>query len=159
MTASAPTITAGVPQSRSPIHALFAALQPRSLFSALLVLLAFWMAVPATAGTALEDNNCAPSGELRGDADNGREIHLENCAECHGYDGKAEVIVMHMDEPPKDQSDAEYMATLNDAFLYLAVCSGGDAVGRSIVMPPWGDVLTDAEIKDLVAWIRTFAES
>jgi len=109
--------------------------------------------------SALATNNCAPTGELRGDADNGREIHLENCAECHGYDGKAEVIVMHMDEPPKDQSDAEYMATLNDAFLYLAVCSGGDAVGRSIVMPPWGDVLTDAEIKDLVAWIRTFAES
>jgi cytochrome c oxidase cbb3-type subunit 3 len=109
--------------------------------------------------SALATNNCAPTGELRGDAENGKEIHLESCAECHGYDGKAEVIVMHMDEPPRDQSDAEYMATLNDAFLYLAVCSGGDAVGRSIIMPAWGDVLTDAEIKDLVAWIRTFAET
>ncbi|MFW2404127.1 MAG: c-type cytochrome [Gammaproteobacteria bacterium] len=113
----------------------------------------------ALAAPALEANNCTPTGELRGDAQAGQDLHLENCAECHGYDGKAEVIVMHMDEPPRDQTDAEYMASLSDAFLYLAICSGGDAVGRSIVMPGWGDVLTDQEIKDLVAWVRTFSET
>jgi cytochrome c oxidase cbb3-type subunit 3 len=64
---------------------------------------------------------------------------------------------MHMDEPPRDQTAVEYMATLSDAFLYVAICSGGDAVGRSIVMPGWGDVLSDGDIKDLVAWIRTFS--
>jgi len=106
---------------------------------------------------ALEANNCEPSGDLRGDTERGAILHEENCAECHGYDGKAEVIVMHMDEPPRDQTDVEYMTTLNDAFLYLAICSGGDAVGRSIIMPAWGDMLTDQEIKDLVAWIRTFS--
>jgi len=128
-------------------------------FAAILAFSATQVVAEPAPDSALATNNCSPAGELRGDADNGKEIHLENCAECHGYDGKAEVIVMHMDEPPRDQSDAEYMATLNDAFLYLAVCSGGEAVGRSVVMPAWGDILTDAEIKDLVAWIRTFAES
>lgn len=111
------------------------------------------------AESALVGNDCTPAGELRGNADDGQDIHLEHCAECHGYDGKAEVIVMHMDEPPRDQTDAEYMNSLNDAFLYLAICSGGEAVGRSIVMPSWGDMLTDQEIKDLVAWIRTFSET
>jgi len=116
-------------------------------------------ALPAAlaADPALESNACKPTGELRGNAEAGQEIHLEHCTECHGYDGKAEVIVMHMDEPPRDQTDVEYMTTLNDAFLYLAICSGGDAVGRSIIMPAWGDMLTDQEIKDLVAWIRTFS--
>ena len=47
---------------------------------------------------AVDSNNCAPTGELRGDAERGAAIHDENCAECHGYDGKAEVIVMHMDD-------------------------------------------------------------
>jgi cytochrome c oxidase cbb3-type subunit 3 len=149
------------PRSRSPIHALFGTRRLPLVSIAVAALL--FTAMPAGSepapDSALATNNCAPTGELRGDAENGKEIHFENCAECHGYDGKAEVIVMHMDEPPRDQSDAEYMATLNDAFLYLAICSGGDAVGRSIVMPAWGDVLTDAEIKDLVAWIRTFAET
>jgi cytochrome c oxidase cbb3-type subunit 3 len=106
---------------------------------------------------ALEANDCTPAGELRGDASRGEEIHLENCAECHGYDGKAEVIVMHMDEPPKDQSDPQYMKTMADAYIYISICKGGDAVGKSIVMPGWGDVLTDQEIKDLVAQIRSFS--
>jgi mono/diheme cytochrome c family protein len=106
---------------------------------------------------ALESNSCAPEGELRGDPDAGSTLHVEHCAECHGYDGKAEVIVMHMDEPPRDQTDAEYMETLSDLFLYLAICKGGDAVGRSLVMPGWGDFFTDQEIRDLVAWIRTFS--
>ena len=150
-------------RSRSPIHALFGVVRPPFVWISAIVTTVMIIAMPAVAeiapDSALATNNCAPTGELRGDAENGKEIHLESCAECHGYDGKAEVIVMHMDEPPRDQSDAEYMATLNDAFLYLAVCSGGDAVGRSIIMPAWGDVLTDAEIKALVAWIRTFAET
>jgi mono/diheme cytochrome c family protein len=106
---------------------------------------------------ALESNSCAPSGDIRGDADAGAELHVENCAECHGYDGKAEVIVMHMDEPPRDQTDVEYMNTLSDLFLYLAICKGGEAVGRSLVMPAWGDFFTDQEIRDMVAWIRTFS--
>ena len=79
------------------------------------------------------------------------------CADCHGYDGKAEVIVMHMDEPPHDQTDVGYMQKLNDQFLYLAICKGGEAIGKSLVMPGWGDLLTDQEIRDLIAWIRTFS--
>lgn len=115
------------------------------------------LAAPAADEPALTVNNCVPTGDLRGDAQAGQDIHLEYCAECHGYDGKAEVIVMHMDEPPRDQTDAGYMQTLNDQFLYLAICSGGQAVGRSLVMPGWGDMLTDGEIRDLVAWIRSFS--
>jgi len=125
--------------------------------AAITISLVLVMRVGLAADPALVSNGCTPTGNLRGDANAGQDIHLENCAECHGYDGKAEVIVMHMDEPPRDQTDVEYMQTLNDAFLYLAICRGGDAVGRSIVMPPWGDLLTDQEIKDLIAWIRTFS--
>lgn len=66
---------------------------------------------------------------------------------------------MHMDEPPKDQSDVEYMNTLSDAYLYIAICKGGDAVGKSIIMPGWGDILTDQEIKDLVARVRSFSDT
>jgi mono/diheme cytochrome c family protein len=106
---------------------------------------------------ALEANNCAPSGDLRGDAERGAALHMENCAECHGYDGKAEVIVMHMDEPPRDETDVEYMKTLSDLFMYLAICKGGEQVGRSLVMPGWGDYFTDQEIRDLIAHVRTFS--
>jgi len=111
----------------------------------------------AAAEDALSSNGCVPSGELRGDPARGAALHAENCAECHGASGKTDVIVMHMDEPPADQSDPTYMRQLSDEFLYLAICRGGAAVGRSIIMPAWGDYFTDQEIKDLVAFIRTFS--
>jgi len=111
--------------------------------------------------SALEENNCIPeaSSELRGDAANGQKLHVEHCAACHGLDGKAEVVVMHMDEAPHDQSDAEYMAALPDSYLYIAICKGGEGVGKSYVMSPWGDFFSDQEIRDMISWIRTFPES
>ena len=72
-------------------------------------------------------------------------------------DGKAEVIVLHMDTPPKDQSDASYMKTLPDEYLYLAICKGGQDIGKNFVMPAWGGYLSDQDIRDLIAWVRTFS--
>jgi mono/diheme cytochrome c family protein len=107
---------------------------------------------------ALAENQCAPPQQqsLRGDAANGQTLHVDNCAACHGLDGKSNVVIMHMDETPPDQSDPEYMSTLSDGYLYLAICKGGEGVGKSYVMSPWGDFFSHAEITDLIAWIRTF---
>ncbi len=113
--------------------------------------------VVTAAEPALTSVNCVPAGELRGDPVQGSALHLKHCAECHGVDGKGDAIVMHMDVPPRDQSDPGYMKTLPDEFLYLAVCKGGEAVGRNFIMPAWGDLLSDQDIKDLVAHIRTFS--
>ena len=107
--------------------------------------------------TALATGDCQPTGELRGEGERGQPLHQEHCAECHGFDGKAEVIIMHMDEPPPDQSDPEYMSQLPDAYLYLAICVGGEGIGKSIVMYPWGPIFTDQQIKDLVAYVRSFS--
>ena len=106
---------------------------------------------------AAATESCTPSGELRGDAKRGAPLHLQHCAACHGVDGKAEVIVMHMDEPPKDQSDAAHMKTLPDEYLYLIVCKGGAALGKNFIMPKFGDVISDQDIRDIIAWIRTFS--
>lgn len=109
--------------------------------------------------TALATNNCGPTGDLRGDPAPGQALHAEHCAECHGHDGKAEVIIMHMDEPPPDQSDPAYMSSLPDAYLYLAICRGGEGIGKSIVMYEWGAIFTDQQIRDLVAQVRSFSGS
>jgi hypothetical protein len=71
---------------------------------------------------ALATNNCSPAGELRGDPDRGSELHLRHCADCHGVDGRADLLVRHVEVTPADQSDPAYMQTLPDAFLYLAIC-------------------------------------
>ena len=96
---------------------------------------------------------------LRGDPVNGQQLHLEHCVACHGLTGQADVVVMHMDETPPDQSDPAYMQNLPDGYLYLAICKGGEGIGKSYVMSPWGDFFTDQEIRDLIAWIRTFSNT
>jgi mono/diheme cytochrome c family protein len=108
---------------------------------------------------ALDANDCAPQGDLRGNAENGQKLHMEHCAACHGLTGAADVVVMHMDETPPDQSDPAYMENLPDGYLYLAICKGGEGIGKSYVMSPWGDLLTDQEIRDLIGWIRTFSNT
>ncbi len=111
----------------------------------------------SSAEPALKTSNCAPPAEVRGDAQQGAALHLKHCAACHGVDGRAEVIVMHMDTPPPDQSDPTYMKTLTDGYLYLAICKGGVGVGKNFIMPAWGDLLSEQDIRDLVAEIRTFS--
>ena len=128
---------------------------------ALFCLLAGATAMPVAADAeripALAANDCAPEGNLRGVTVNGKQLHLEHCAACHGRTGQADVVVMHMDETPPDQSDPEYMRNLPDPYLYLAICKGGEGIGKSYVMSPWGDFFTDQEIRDLIAFIRTFS--
>ncbi len=129
-----------------------------------LALAALAFALPGLAGadykSAEETNNCAPVPEnLRGDAENGQALHEEHCVACHGLTGAADVVVMHMDETPADQSDPDYMSNLPDAYLYLAICRGGEGIGKSYVMSPWGDFFSDQEIRDMIAWIRTFSNT
>lgn len=120
-------------------------------------LLVAWLPVASAGEPALAANGCTPSGDLRGDAGRGAALHLQYCADCHGADGRANVIVMHMDVAPKDQSDAAYMRTLTDQYLYVATCRGGLAVGKNGVMPAWGGTLDDQALRDLIAHIRTLS--
>jgi mono/diheme cytochrome c family protein len=54
----------------------------------------------------------------------------------------------------RDHTSAEQMAKLTDDEIRLAIAKGGDAVQKSELMPPWGDVLAAKDIDDLVAYLR-----
>ena len=47
------------------------------------------------------------------------------------------------------------MSDKNDAYMGLIIRMGGEAMGRSQFMPPWGAELTDEQMKDLVAYLRS----
>ncbi len=55
---------------------------------------------------------------------------------------------------PRDHTDAAYMGELSDAYLYTVIQKGGAAVGKSPLMAPWGGVLNDADVRDVVAYLR-----
>ncbi|MDQ6967624.1 MAG: c-type cytochrome [Mariprofundaceae bacterium] len=77
------------------------------------------------------------------------------CMQCHGISGTGSGINSRdMEVPPRNHSDSKYLRTRTDAELFKAIKEGGSSVSKSALMPPWGRVLSDGEIKGLVKHIR-----
>ena len=58
---------------------------------------------------------------------------------------------------PADHGSAVYMATLSDEQLYLVIEKGGAAAGKSSMMAPWGGILNDSDIRDVIAHLRSLS--
>jgi mono/diheme cytochrome c family protein len=79
-------------------------------------------------------------------------VYANYCVTCHGInaDGNGRAARLHTPRP------ANLRATdKNDAYIGLIVRKGGESLGRSPGMPPWGEELTDEQIGDLVAFVRS----
>jgi cytochrome c oxidase cbb3-type subunit 3 len=50
------------------------------------------------------------------------------------------------------------MNALSDEHLFKVIKEGGPAVGKSPLMTPWGGTLSDDDIHDVVAYIRSIAD-
>lgn len=93
-----------------------------------------------------------------GNAAKGKVVYDQYCAACHGTSGKGDgPAAAALNPKPRDHTDAKYMATLKDQDIVKVMKEGGAAVGKSPLMPPWGGHLTDQQIQDLVAYIRSLA--
>lgn len=81
------------------------------------------------------------------------------CVQCHGIErnGKG-VNSPSMSVQPRDHTDAKGMADIPDKELFDAIKEGGLAVNKSVLMPVWGDVLSEEEIKEMVAYLRHVCE-
>ena len=101
----------------------------------------------------------APEGDLRGDATEGAVLYGLYCATCHGAEGRGDgAAAAGLDPKPADHTDPAYMGQLSDAYLYTVISKGGIGVGKSPLMAPWGSVINDQGIRDLIAHVRTLSE-
>lgn len=88
-----------------------------------------------------------------GDEARGQVLFKRNCAGCHGQDGRggAHTFMPHVDTLTKKG----YIDELPDEHLAFIIAEGGQAVGKSSYMPAWKSKLSDKDINDIVAFIRT----
>jgi mono/diheme cytochrome c family protein len=77
-----------------------------------------------------------------------------HCASCHGKDGKGDTT-MGKKLGMKDYHDAKVHAAFSDAEMERAIKEGVKTNGKE-TMKPFGNKLSDADIKALVAYIRSF---
>lgn len=94
-----------------------------------------------------------PAAESRS---RGAKLYEHYCAICHGAEGKGDGFnSSNLAVPPRDFSDPQFCKQATDERLLLAVSKGGPAVGKSVLMQPWGRTLTDSQIRDVVTFLRT----
>jgi mono/diheme cytochrome c family protein len=94
------------------------------------------------------------------DAARGATLYATYCATCHGPRGDGDGPgAAALDPKPAKHSDSAYMDALSDDHLLRVIQQGGPAVGRSPLMPAWGGSLSDAQIRDLVAFVRSLSRS
>ncbi len=90
-------------------------------------------------------------------ADEDQTVRLYNtyCTQCHGVDrnGKG-VNTVGLSVQPRDHSDKVSMSSIPLDEMTKAIKEGGASVNKSALMPPWGSVLTDEQIADLVTYLR-----
>jgi cytochrome c oxidase cbb3-type subunit III len=84
------------------------------------------------------------------------DLYRTYCVQCHGLKGKGNgVNVRDMSVQPRDHTDPQGMGGLSDEVIFKAIKEGGPAVTKSVLMPPWGGVLSDEQIRSLVPYLRT----
>jgi DMSO reductase family type II enzyme heme b subunit len=97
-----------------------------------------------------------------GDMEKGETIYAHRCMGCHGEEGDGlGPAEERLNPPPRDFSLGLYKIKTtafdddipNDADLMRMIREGMPGTA----MPGWGDVLSEADMRDLVAYIKTFA--
>lgn len=83
------------------------------------------------------------------------KIYNTYCVQCHGVnrDGNG-INSKTMSVKPRDHTDSKAMGDTPDDTLFKAIKEGGLAVSKSVLMPKWGGVLDDSQIKEMVSYLR-----
>jgi len=78
------------------------------------------------------------------------------CASCHGPAGAGDgPVAAALTPKPASFADAAFWADKKDEDIAKAIKEGGAAVGKSPLMAPFGSSMTDEQIKEMVAYLKT----
>jgi mono/diheme cytochrome c family protein len=90
----------------------------------------------------------------------GRAVHETYCIRCHDSESTPERVSNfdNLSPAPHLFTDGAALNSISDADLINITTHGGPALGKSAEMPAYGTTLTPAEIKAVVAYMRTVAD-
>lgn len=92
-----------------------------------------------------------PASAKGGDPVSGREIYVNTCIRCHGIDGKG-AFGIKLVPPPADLTSLAVQSRL-DGTLFRRIHEGKP----NTAMGAWKHALSDEEIWDVLAYVRTLA--
>jgi mono/diheme cytochrome c family protein len=100
-----------------------------------------------------------------GDAAHGQALFASQCALCHGGGGKGDGVASPAINPkPRDFTDGRFYIDANannrtgeDVDLARVILHGPRAFGGTPAMPAFEGAVSEADVRDLIAHIRTLA--
>jgi len=98
-----------------------------------------------------------PVAIAMGDTQTGKAIYERSCIGCHGPTGQGGRMAAMLAVPPRNLAEQAYMGTRSDQQLFDVISKGGAATGLSAAMTAFGSQLSEQQIWDTVAYIRTLA--
>ncbi|HYO15935.1 MAG TPA: cytochrome c [Thermoanaerobaculia bacterium] len=99
-----------------------------------------------------------PGFELNGDVERGRQVYLKRCAICHGTAGDGRgTLSSSLEVKPTDFAAKGTFAKRSDWEVYVVTRDGGQVLDLSTAMFGWGKLISDQEIRDAAAYVRSLA--
>ena len=87
----------------------------------------------------------------------GKEIYMAACANCHGADGRGvSASILGFDQALPDFTDCQFARREPDGDWVIVAGQGGPVRGFSHLMPAFGKVLSEAQLRKAVQYIRIF---
>lgn len=78
------------------------------------------------------------------------------CVLCHGAGGLGDGRAARIHNPKPANLTRSRVPT---EYLSMIIRKGGGAIGRSPAMPPWGEQLTDEQVRDVIQYLLTIRKN
>lgn len=113
---------------------------------------------PAPAAAPAAAPGAQPTAAAGDAAAQAKTLFQTRCVICHGENGKGDgPTAQALNPKPRDYTDAEWQKSVTDEQLAKTIVGGGQAVGKSPLMPANPDLADKPEVvAELVKIIRGF---
>jgi mono/diheme cytochrome c family protein len=94
------------------------------------------------------------AGIAAGDPKRGNDVFQQYCSGCHGPEGRGSKKSGFMPRP-KNLTMKGYTELLPDEYLFGVIAKGGQSVNKSEYMPAFEGAISEEDIDNVIAFIRT----
>ncbi len=90
----------------------------------------------------------------------GRQLNDQYCERCHNPELTVERVSNfdNLEIKPHPFTEGDTLNKMSDADLTAIISHGGPAVGKSALMPAWGNNLSKSDILALISYIRAVSD-
>jgi mono/diheme cytochrome c family protein len=90
----------------------------------------------------------------------GRQLNDQYCERCHNPESTVERVSNYdnLDVKPHPFTEGDTLNKIGDTDLTAIISHGGPALGKSALMPAWGNTLSKSEVQALISYIRAISD-